>query len=85
MKMKYRLAALLLSMTALAGVVSPASAAKFDIDPVHSGIAFYIDHLGFSKVIGVRARVLRHVRFRRFQAGRQQSRCQGHRCVDLDE
>ncbi|RFB88805.1 polyisoprenoid-binding protein [Rhizobium leguminosarum bv. trifolii] len=51
--MKYRLAALLLSMTALAGTMSPASAAKFDIDPVHSGIAFYIDHLGFSKVIGV--------------------------------
>ncbi|TDW14774.1 polyisoprenoid-binding protein YceI [Rhizobium azibense] len=51
--MKYRLAALLLSMTALAGAVSPARAAKFDIDPVHSGIAFYIDHLGFSKVIGV--------------------------------
>lgn len=51
--MNYRIAALLLSMTALAGAVSPASAAKFDIDPVHSGIAFYIDHLGFSKVIGV--------------------------------
>ena len=51
--MKYRLAAMLLSMTALSGAVSPAWAAKFDIDPVHSGIAFYIDHLGFSKVIGV--------------------------------
>ncbi|MBB3303480.1 polyisoprenoid-binding protein YceI [Rhizobium sp. BK226] len=53
MKMKYRLAALLLSMTSLAGTMSPAWATKFDIDPVHSGIAFYIDHLGFSKVIGV--------------------------------
>jgi len=51
--MKYRLAALLLSMASLAGTVSPAWATKFDIDPVHSGIAFYIDHLGFSKVIGV--------------------------------
>ena len=51
--MKYRLAALLLSMTSLAGSGSPAWATKFDIDPVHSGIAFYIDHLGFSKVIGV--------------------------------
>ena len=51
--MKYRLAALLLSMTSLAGTMSPAWATKFDIDPVHSGIAFYIDHLGFSKVIGV--------------------------------
>ena len=51
--MKHRLAALLLSMASLAGTVSPAWATKFDIDPVHSGIAFYIDHLGFSKVIGV--------------------------------
>ena len=51
--MKYRLAAILLSMTALAGVGSPAWATKYGIDPVHSGIAFYIDHLGFSKVIGV--------------------------------
>lgn len=51
--MKYRLAAILLSMSALAGAVSPAWATKFSIDPVHSGIAFYIDHLGFSKVIGV--------------------------------
>ncbi|SCW51106.1 Polyisoprenoid-binding protein YceI [Rhizobium mongolense subsp. loessense] len=51
--MKHRLAALLLSVASLAWSVSPAWATKFDIDPVHSGIAFYIDHLGFSKVIGV--------------------------------
>ena len=24
----------------------------YDIDPVHSGIVFFIDHLGFAKVIG---------------------------------
>jgi polyisoprenoid-binding protein YceI len=29
-----------------------ASATTFDVDIVHSGIAFFIDHLGFSKVIG---------------------------------
>ncbi|GLS40054.1 polyisoprenoid-binding protein [Mesorhizobium tianshanense] len=29
-----------------------AAAGTFEIDPVHSGIAFFIDHLGFSKVIG---------------------------------
>ncbi|MBB5577402.1 MULTISPECIES: YceI family protein [Rhizobium] len=51
--MKARLAAVSLSMAAFAGAVSPAWATKFDIDPVHSGIAFYIDHLGFAKVIGV--------------------------------
>jgi len=30
-----------------------AAAGTFDIDPVHSGIAFFIDHLGFSQVIGI--------------------------------
>ncbi|MFD2055804.1 YceI family protein [Mesorhizobium calcicola] len=30
-----------------------AAAATFDIDIVHSGVAFFIDHLGFSRVIGV--------------------------------
>ncbi len=29
-----------------------AAAGTFEIDPVHSGIAFFIDHLGFSQVIG---------------------------------
>ena len=29
-----------------------AKAATFDIDIVHSHVAFFIDHLGFSKVIG---------------------------------
>ena len=30
----------------------PANATTFDIDIVHSHVAFFIDHLGFSKVIG---------------------------------
>ncbi|MGY5812296.1 YceI family protein [Rhizobium sp. LEGMi198b] len=51
--MKKRLAALLLSAPLLTLAGNPAWATKFDIDPVHSGIAFYIDHLGFSRVIGV--------------------------------
>ena len=52
--MKSRLTTgLILAASLLAGTVHPAWATKFDIDPVHSGIAFYIDHLGFSRVIGV--------------------------------
>jgi polyisoprenoid-binding protein YceI len=51
--MNSRLTGLVLSASFLAGSIYPAWAAKFDIDPVHSGIAFYIDHLGFSRVIGV--------------------------------
>ena len=43
---------MILAASLLAGVIQPAHAAKFDIDIVHSGIAFYIDHLGFSRVIG---------------------------------
>jgi polyisoprenoid-binding protein YceI len=51
--MNSRLTGLVLAASFLAGSIYPAWAAKFDIDPVHSGIAFYIDHLGFSRVIGV--------------------------------
>jgi polyisoprenoid-binding protein YceI len=50
--MRRRLNAIILAASLLAGVIQPAHAAKFDIDIVHSGIAFYIDHLGFSRVIG---------------------------------
>ncbi|MGO7581968.1 YceI family protein [Rhizobium ruizarguesonis] len=51
--MKNKMTGLILAASFLAGAIHPAWAAKFDIDPVHSGIAFYIDHLGFSRVIGV--------------------------------
>lgn len=43
-----------LSVAVAAGVLAPAAkAATYEIDPVHSHIAFFIDHLGFSKQIGV--------------------------------
>ena len=33
--------------------VAPAKARTYDIDIVHSNIVFFIDHLGFSRVVGV--------------------------------
>ncbi|RWI17726.1 MAG: polyisoprenoid-binding protein [Mesorhizobium sp.] len=52
--MKYRLKLALLAALATAPI-GPATAQPitFDIDPVHSGIVFFINHLGFSNVIGV--------------------------------
>jgi polyisoprenoid-binding protein YceI len=45
--------ALLASTTMFVALsAEPAKAATFDIDIVHSHVAFFIDHLGFSRVIG---------------------------------
>jgi len=42
-------------VVALAGLVvaSPSSAADYKIDPNHTHILFLVDHLGFSKIIGL--------------------------------
>lgn len=51
--MKKTLKTLLLSAGLCSGLLSGAATAKtYDIDIVHSHIAFFIDHLGFAKVIG---------------------------------
>jgi len=38
---------------ALAGLASPALAADYKIDPSHTHVLFSVDHLGFSKMIGL--------------------------------
>lgn len=51
--MKKTLQTLLLSACLGGGALTGAATAKtYDIDIVHSSIAFFIDHLGFAKVIG---------------------------------
>jgi polyisoprenoid-binding protein YceI len=37
----------------LAGLAAPVRAAEYTIDPTHTHILFMIDHLGFSKMIGL--------------------------------
>lgn len=37
----------------LAGLAAPSRAAEYTIDPTHTHILFMIDHLGFSKMIGL--------------------------------
>jgi len=39
--------------TACLLVAGSASARTYEIDPVHSSIAFFIDHIGYNKILGV--------------------------------
>ncbi|MBZ9708589.1 YceI family protein [Mesorhizobium sp. ESP7-2] len=48
-----RIALLATTIAWLPPAAETAAAGTFEIDPVHSGIAFFIDHLGFSQVIGI--------------------------------
>lgn len=38
---------------AVASTESPGAGARYQIDPKHSSIAFYVDHLGFARTLGV--------------------------------
>jgi len=55
--MNYKLKIALLAATLASAPIGLGAAraqpVTFDIDPVHSGIVFFINHLGFSNVIGV--------------------------------